>query len=116
MPGPATEAGVVEGAVVVGFIVDEVRDVVAAGEAPGVGEGLLNHDFFAGVGEVAAGDAEVVGVTAALAGSFFLVWLRLGMLGEGLGVGVGDAANMEVTVKPTRVAVSAMNLFMPGCY
>ena len=114
IPGPAPdEVEVVEGAVA-GFVVDEVRDVVAAGEAPGVGEGLLNQDFFAGVGEVAAGDGEVAGVTAALAGSFFLEWLRLVTLGEGCGlaVGVGDTASNDAKENPASVIVRAIDFFI----
>lgn len=101
----------VEGAVVC-FVVDEVREVVGEGEVAGVGEGLVNQECFAGVGEVAAGDVEVDGVAAGVAGSFFLAWLRLGTLGEGLAVGVGDTAKSELTENPISVAVRRINLFI----
>ncbi len=97
----------VEGAVVC-FVVDEVREVVGEGEVAGVGEGLLNQECLAGVGEVAAGDVEVDGV----AGSFFLAWLRLGTLGEGLAVGAGDTAKSELAENPINVAIRRIDLFI----
>ena len=89
MPGPAPGAGVlVEGAVV--FFVDETREDVAAGEAAGAGEGLLdlNQECLAGVGETAAGAGDVAAVVEAAA-SFFLC-LGLATLGDVAGLEAGD--------------------------
>jgi hypothetical protein len=94
------------------FVVDEVEDVLGAGEVAGVGDGLLNQECFAGVGEVAAGDGEVVVVAAAAFVSFFFEWLRLGTLAEGLAVGVGETAKSVMAENPINVAVRRINLFI----
>jgi hypothetical protein len=76
-----------EGAVV---FCDETREVVAAGDAAGAGEGLLDlkRERLTGVGETAAGAGDVAVVVEAAA-SFFLC-LGLATAGDVAGLEAGD--------------------------
>jgi hypothetical protein len=107
----------VDGSVV--CFVDETREVVAAGEVAGAGEGLLdlNQECLAGVGETAAGDWDVAAVVAAAA-SFFLECLCVATLGDasGLAAGDGDWASNEVAENAINVISRPINLFIPQLY